>query len=485
MNVMDVSDASVKTGRIHPVLLCGGSGTRLWPLSRAARPKQLLPLMSERTMLQETVARTMLSQRYARPLVIGSRQHRFLLSEQLEEAGADPCCVVLEPAGRNTAPALAVAALLLLEQDPGALMLAQPADHVISQPDAFHRAVAAAEQAAEQGRLVTFGIHAAAPETGYGYIQTGECLDGIEGVHCVSRFVEKPDALSARKYVAEGDYCWNSGIFLLAAADYLEELERFCPSVITACELAIQNGTREGHFLDLDDESFAEAPAISIDYAVMERTSKAAVVPVEMGWSDIGSWKALHAVQDRDGDGNVLQGDVVAQDVRRSLIRSDGPLVAALGLEDVVIVAEGDVMFVAPADRAAEVGTLLKELDVQGRPERVEHRRVHRPWGYYETVDLGERFQVKRIMVKPGGRLSLQMHYHRAEHWVVVSGTARADCDGEERLLRENESIYIPQGCSHRLENPGRIPLHLIEVQTGAYLGEDDIVRFEDHYGRC
>jgi mannose-1-phosphate guanylyltransferase/mannose-6-phosphate isomerase len=487
MNVMNVSDATAtsKVNQIYPVLLCGGSGTRLWPLSRAARPKQLLPLMSDQTMLQETIARTMLPPRYAPPLVIGSRQHKFILSEQLEEAGAAPHSVVLEPVGRNTAPALAIAALLLLEQDANALILAQPADHVIGRPDAFHRAIAAAEKAAEQGRLVTFGIHAETPETGYGYIQAGALLDGLDGVHGVERFVEKPDSLAARKYVAEGDYYWNSGIFLLPAAEYLEELERYCPSIITACELAIQNGTRDGRFLDLDEASFAEAPAISIDYAVMEHTARAAVVPVDMAWSDIGSWKALHAIQDRDDDGNVLQGDVLAQDVRRSLIRSDGPLVAALGMEDVVIVAEGDVMFVAPADRAAEVGQLLDALDVQGRPERVEHRRVHRPWGYYETVDLGERFQVKRIMVKPGGRLSLQMHYHRAEHWVVVSGTALAGCDGQDRLLRENESIYIPQGCTHRLENPGRIPLHLIEVQTGAYLGEDDIVRFEDNYGRC
>jgi mannose-1-phosphate guanylyltransferase/mannose-6-phosphate isomerase len=490
MNVManpgdtriDAQSAGIE--HIYPVLLCGGTGTRLWPLSRAAYPKQLLPLLTEKSMLQETALRTSFHPLFAAPVIIGSEEHRFLLAEQLAEIGIKPWRFVLEPCKRNTAPALAAAALLLVKHDPEAIMFVQPSDHVIADTGAFRRLVAGAAPAAAQGKLVTFGIAPTRAETGYGYIEAGDPIPGIEGVRALTRFVEKPDAETAEHYLRGGKHHWNSGVFLLPAAAYLAELDRLQPDIVSACEAAIENGRDDADFFHLDETAFARAPRVSVDYAVMEHTDRAAVMPADMGWNDIGSWHALMSAHPRNAEGNVLVGDVITEGVTNSYIRGEGQLVAALGVDNLVVVATDDALLVASADRCAEVGRMVETLSKDNRTESLHHRRVYRPWGYYQTVDLGERYQVKRIMVKPGAQLSLQMHYHRDEHWIVVSGTARITCDTETKLLRENESTYIPQGMTHRLENPGRLPLHLIEVQSGAYLGEDDIVRFEDSYGR-
>jgi mannose-1-phosphate guanylyltransferase/mannose-6-phosphate isomerase len=480
-NGMMLDRAEVR--HIHPVLLSGGAGTRLWPLSRALFPKQLLPLTSERTMLQETALRTA-GAGYAAPLVICNAEHRFLIAEQLDEIQIRPQGVVLEPVGRNTGPALAAAALILAEKDSDAVMLAQPADHVIGDTAAFCRAIAMARKAAGLDRLVTFGVTPSRPETGYGYIAPGTRLDVMGDVFAIDRFIEKPDTATARGLLDQG-FLWNSGIFLLPVRRFLAEIEQFEPALLEACRRAVRNGAGDVEFFHLDAAAFGSIRPISVDRAVMERTTAAAVVPVEMGWSDIGSWRSLHAAGQADAQGNVLDGDVIVDDVRNCYVRSQNHLVAAIGLEGVIVVATGDATLVAPAEQAAQVDRIVERLRQSNRPEPLHHRRVYRPWGYYETVDAGSRFQVKRIMVRPGARLSLQMHYHRAEHWIVVSGTARVTRDDETRLLREDESIYIPLGTHHRLENPGRLPLHLIEVQSGGYLGEDDIVRFEDAYGRA
>lgn len=494
MNVMTTRDSETRstsqaaanagTARIYPVLLCGGSGTRLWPLSRAAYPKQLLPLISDNTMLQETAARTATHPLFAPPLVIGSEDHRFLVAEQLKDIGVEPLRIVLEPCRRNTGPALAAAALLLAAHDPEAIMFVQPSDHLISDPATFRRVVTAAAKAATQGQLIAFGIAPTGPETGYGYIEAGDAVDGVDGLRKLASFVEKPDIDTATSYLNGGRHHWNSGIFLFPAAAYLAELDRLQPDIVAACEAAITNGTEDGVFFHLDETAFAAAPDISIDYAVMEHTERAAVMPIDIGWNDIGSWHALMGAHPQDEGGNVLVGDVIADGVTNSYIRSDGQLVATLGVDNLVVVATDDALLVASRDRCADVGRMVETLSKGNRSESKHHRRVYRPWGYYQTVDLGERYQVKRIMVKPGAQLSLQMHFHRAEHWIVVSGTARITRGQETKLLRENESTYIPQGTTHRLENPGRLPLHLIEVQSGSYLGEDDIVRIEDSYGR-
>ncbi|WP_367273697.1 mannose-1-phosphate guanylyltransferase/mannose-6-phosphate isomerase [Parvibaculum sp.] len=489
MNIMErsgaaKSDTAVGSGRqIYPVILCGGSGTRLWPLSRSSYPKQLLPLISDKTMLQETAIRTA-DPLFASPLVIGGEDHRFHIAEQLAQIGVEPWRIMLEPCRRNTAPALAAAALLLVARDPKAIMFVQPSDHLIADVAALRQAVLRAAPAAALGHLVTFGIAPTRPETGYGYIEADGGIDGIDGVHKLKRFVEKPDQPTAETYFRSGGFHWNSGIFLLPAAEYLAELDRLHPEIVRACAGAIAAGQDDDRFFHLDEKAFSSSPGISIDYAVMEHTDHAAVMPSEFGWNDIGSWHALMDAQPRDDDGNVLHGDVIAEDVSGSYIRTEGPLVAALGLSDIVVIATEDAILVTSADRCADVGHMVEALSKNNRTESSHHRRVYRPWGFYQTVDFGDRFQVKRIMVKPGAQLSLQMHYHRAEHWIVVSGTARITCGEETKLLRENESTYISQGTTHRLENPGRLPLHLIEVQSGAYLGEDDIVRFEDCYGR-
>jgi mannose-1-phosphate guanylyltransferase / mannose-6-phosphate isomerase len=473
------------SAQIHPVILSGGAGTRLWPLSRAAYPKQLLPLVSQRTLLQETAARNLSDVGFSSPLLICNAEHRFLVDEQLREIGVEPQAILLEPLARNTGPAIAAAALWLLARDPDALMLVQPSDHVIADSAAFHRAVMQGLAAAQAGRLVTFGVKPDRPDTGYGYIQGGDVLPEAAGVLTVSRFVEKPDLATAQRFLQSGAFYWNSGIFLLGARTYLDELGRINPAMLSACERAVQAGREDLAFFRLDEGSFGEAPALSIDHAVMEHTARAAVVPVDMAWSDVGSWHALRDIGVADSDGNVLHGDVFAERVSNSYIRSEGRLVATIGLDNVIVVATEDAVLVADADAAAEVSGVVATLRKRNRSEPDRHVTGYRPWGSYRQVDVGDRFQVKRITVKPGAKLSLQKHYHRAEHWVVVRGTAMVQRGTERMLLRENESVYIPIGTDHRLENPGKVPLELIEVQSGAYLGEDDIVRLEDSYGRA
>ncbi len=470
------------SAQIHPVILSGGAGTRLWPLSRASYPKQLLKLSSQRTMLQDTVARGLIDVGFAAPLLVCNEDHRFLVDDQLQQIGIKPQAILLEPKARNTGPAIAAAALWLLARDPDALMLVQPSDHVIASPADFHRGVMRGLAAAQEGRLVTFGIKPGRPDSGYGYIQSGEALS--DGVFGVDRFVEKPDRETAQRFLDSGAFFWNSGIFLLSARAYLGELSRINPAMLDACERAVRDGQEDLAFFRLSAEPFGEAPSLSIDHAVMEHTSRAAVVPVDMAWSDVGSWPALRDIAKADGDGNVLQGDVLAERMTNSYVRSEGRLVAAVGLDNVVVVATDDAVLVADANSAAEVSGIVSKLRGQNRSESQQHVTCHRPWGHYRSVDAGDRFQVKRITVKPGAKLSLQKHYHRAEHWVVVHGTAMVQRGEERMLVRENESVYIPIGTEHRLENPGKLPLQLIEVQSGPYLGEDDIVRVSDSYGR-
>ena len=462
-----------------PVILSGGSGTRLWPLSREAFPKQFLSLLGNRSMLQATWERVAPLASTA-PIVVAGEDHRFMVAEQLRQAGCVGATILLEPVARNTAPAIAVAALEATSGADDPLLLVLPSDHVIADAVAFRRAVAAAAEAAQQGELVTFGIVPTGPETGYGYIKAAPG----EGVRRVERFVEKPDTATAAAYVAGGDYVWNSGMFLFRASVYLSELERSHPDMLAACRAALADARRDADFIRLGKEAFATSPSDSIDYAVMEKTSHAAVLPIDVGWNDVGSWSALWQVAEQDGENNAHHGDVIARDCRNTLAWGDGRLVALLGLEDVVVVDTPDAVLVAHKDKVQEVKEIVASLKLAGRSEPTLHRKVYRPWGSYDSIDMGERFQVKRITVKPGASLSLQMHHHRAEHWIVVSGTGRVTRGEEVILLAENQSTYIPLGVKHRLENPGVVPLELIEVQSGSYLGEDDIVRFEDVYGR-
>ena len=467
---------------LTPVILSGGAGTRLWPLSRELYPKQLLALTGQRTMIQDTALR-LKGLEAAAPIIVCNDAHRFLVAEQMRQISQEPRAIVLEPCGRNTAPAIALAALAALKGSDNAdpVLLVLPADHVIRDVPAFQQAALAAQAAAEEGRLVTFGVVPHAPETGYGYIKRGAPLGSV---YRIEQFVEKPDAERAGQFVASGAYYWNSGMFVFRARRYLEELERFAPAIAAAARKAYEGARADLDFTRLDAKAFEACPSDSIDYAVMEKTADAVVVPLDAGWSDVGSWASLHAASECDANGNVAIGDVLVEDSSNCYLYSESRLVAAVGLEDHVVVETKDAVLVAPKNRVQDVKSLVGKLKELGRYEHSLHREVFRPWGSYDSLENGHRFQVKRLTVKPGAQLSLQMHHHRAEHWVVVSGTARITRGDETFILEENQSTYIPIGVKHRIENPGRIPLHIIEVQSGSYLGEDDIVRFEDQYGR-
>ena len=469
---------------ITPVLLTGGAGTRLWPVSREHFPKQLLPLTGQHSMLQETVKRFGDASRFAAPIVVTNETLRFIVAEQLRSHGVKPQGLLLEPMGRNTAPAVAAAALFAAENDPDALLLVVPSDHVIADVERFLALVAEAQPAARDGALVTFSIVPTRPETGFGYIRRGERLRGHDGLYEVAAFVEKPNRPTAESFLADGGYFWNSGMFLFSARAYLSELDNFAPDILKAVKRAVAKGTIDNDFFRLEAESFAAAPSISIDYAVMEHTRRAATIPCDVGWTDLGAWNEIWNVADKDKDGNAFLGDVIAEDSRNCYVRTDGRLTTLVGVENLLVVVTDDAVLVTDHAHAQDVKRITDRLKKDGRTELTTHSRVYRPWGFYQSVHNGDRFQVKRLTVNPGSRLSLQKHFNRAEHWVVVNGTALVTRDGETQIVRENESTYIPLGSVHRLENPGKVPLHLIEVQSGSYLGEDDIVRVEDSYGR-
>ncbi|MFM8935531.1 MAG: mannose-1-phosphate guanylyltransferase/mannose-6-phosphate isomerase [Vulcanococcus sp.] len=473
-----------------PVILCGGTGTRLWPLSRATYPKQYWPLAGdgEETLLQQTHQRLAGLEGLQPPLLICNEDHRFIVAEQMRQIGVEPAAILLEPMGRNTAPAVAVAALQALAHGDDPLLLVLAADHVIRDAAAFRATVAAGVAAAEAGQLVTFGIVPAAPETGYGYIEAAQPLQAASGGAQrpvpIARFVEKPDRATAEQFLATGRFTWNSGMFLFQASAILAELERLAPEVVSTCRAALEAESADLDFRRLERNAFAACPNVAIDVAVMEKTDRGAVLPLEAGWSDVGSWSALWETADQDDNGNVLRGRVIQEASRNCYLRSEHRLVVGLGVEDLVVVETDDVVLVSHRDRAQDVKSIVGLLEREGARESKAHRRIYRPWGSYDGVTEGERWQVKKIVVNPGASLSLQMHHHRAEHWIVVQGTAVVEKDGVEELVGENQSTYIPLGARHRLSNPGKIPVEMIEVQSGPYLGEDDIVRFEDRYGR-
>jgi mannose-1-phosphate guanylyltransferase/mannose-6-phosphate isomerase len=466
-----------------PLILSGGSGTRLWPVSRKNLPKQFLSLTGQGTLFQQTVARTRLLPDVVAPIIVASDDHRFLAAEQLLESGIEDATIILEPVARNTAPAIALGALRAIEQHPDAVLLVLPADHLIGDAKSFAQAVGHALPVAQAGWLTTFGIRPDRPETGFGYIRRAEAV--ADGVYRVERFVEKPPLATAEAYVADGGYDWNSGMFLFKASRYLEELGQYAPEMLEAARAAYAQARVDLDFVRVDAEDFAKVPDNSIDYAVMEKTTRAAVIPVSCAWSDIGSWSAMWLAGERDGEGNLREGDTIAVATRNSLLRShERHLLATVGVDDLIVVTTPDATLVAHRDAAQDVKRVVDQLKAAGRTEHSLHRVVRRPWGSYDSLEAGDRFQVKRIMVKPGAALSLQKHHHRAEHWIVVSGTAEVTCDDKVFLLGENQSTYIPLGSVHRLRNPGKVPLEIIEVQSGSYLGEDDIVRLEDVYGR-
>lgn len=463
-----------------PVIMSGGSGTRLWPLSRKHKPKQFLSLFGDNTMFQQTLMRLDGVPELEPPTIVCSNEHRFMVAEQLQEIKLASPTILLEPVARDTAPAMATAALQAMRDGDDPLLLILAADHVIADVSAFQTAIAQAREQAEKGSLVTFGIVPTNANTGYGYIEANE--KGI--ISRVKAFVEKPDLPTAEQYVSSGNYYWNSGMFMFKASTLLSELEIYSPDLLSACREALDNAQPDLDFIRLDQLGFAKSEAISIDYAVMEKTDKAVVVPLDAGWNDVGSWSSLWECAGPSQDNNVIYGDVMLDDVSNSYIHSEDRLVSVLGLENVVVVETTDAVMVASKDKTQDVKKIVAELNQSGRPEAENHRLCYRPWGFYDSIDNGDRFQVKRINVKPGASLSLQMHHHRAEHWIVVSGTAQVICDDEVTLLTENESTYIPLGKKHRLHNPGQIPLEIIEVQSGSYLGEDDIIRFDDNYHR-
>ena len=468
-----------------PVVLSGGAGTRLWPLSRELYPKQLLPLTCDRTMLQETVSRLDGLESIGAPVIVCNDAHRFMVAEQMRELKLAPSAIILEPCGRNTAPAVALAAMHALQTEADPILLVLPADHLIHDVAAFQRTIAGGIELAEQGQLVTFGIVPTNPEIGYGYIRAAEeALPAAASAYPVAEFVEKPDLATAEQYLASGNYYWNSGMFMFKAKEYLSELERHRPDILAACQAAFTSLSADLDFHRLDEALFAACPSDSIDYAVMEKTDHAVVLPLAAGWNDVGAWSALWDVQEKNSEGNVLVGDVLTEGASNCYLHASNRLVAAVGVDDLVVVETADAVLVASRDRVQDVKGIVQQLKQQQRSEALLHRRVNRPWGAYEGIDVGERFQVKHITVTPGASLSLQKHHHRAEHWIVVKGTAKVTRGTETLLLTENQSTYIPLGELHRLENPGQIPLEMIEVQSGSYLGEDDIVRYEDIYGR-
>ena len=463
-----------------PVILSGGSGTRLWPLSRKQKPKQFLALFSENTMFQDTIARLDGLAELESPIVISNNEHRFMVAEQLQELGVENTDIILEPVGRNTAPALAVAAIQAMKEGKDPVLLVLAADHIFEDIPAFHEAIGIAKQQAEAGKIATFGIVPLAPNTGYGYIKAGQSGQVSE----VEAFVEKPNLETAQTYVDAGNYYWNSGMFMFKASTLLAELQQYAPDIFKSCSQAMDEAYLDLDFIRLEKEAFESCPSDSIDYAVMEHTDKAVVVPLSAGWNDVGSWSSIWECSEKaDGD-NVTKGDVLLDDVSGSYIHSENRLISAVGVDDLIIVETSDAVMVAHKDKVQNVKNIVTELKAESRTEAEENRLCYRPWGYYDSIDIGERFQVKHISVKPGASLSLQMHHHRAEHWIVVSGTAEVTCGDNVSLLSENESTFIPLGQKHRLHNPGKVPLEIIEVQSGSYLGEDDIIRFDDNYHR-